>query len=538
MPWRDATGLVVRGYRSNLDGSVQPYGLFVPPDWHPGAGPSRLLVWLAGRNDKRTELAFLGEREKTEPPFTPPNTLVVLPYGRFCNAPKFAGEKDVEEAMFAVRAQFAIDPLRIAVGGFSMGGASVWHLATHHSGLWCAATPGAGFAETAIYDKVFARGKTPPPWWEQKLWHWYNATDYAGNLFNLPLVAYSGEIDPQKQSADLMEKAMAGEGLKLERLIGPATAHKYEPKTKEILAARLNDLIDRGKPEVPDEVHLTTYTLEYPAAAWVEVTGLQRHWERADVRARRTADGVTVETKNVTALVLALPGLSAVTIDGETVGSAEPSGPVLALQRRDGKWAAGVPDNRLRKRPGLTGPIDDAMMDRFLFVRPTGAPLHPKVGAWTGAELAHAIKMWRDIFRGEAPVKNDAEVTAEDIRDCNLVLWGDPSSNRLIAQILGRLPLHWNGEKVGYRGKDYDAADHVPILIYPNPLNPKRYVVLNSGMDFRDEAYGTNAEQTPKLPDWVTVDLRTRPGPRWPGRIEEAGFFDEQWQLSALSSSP
>ena len=29
-PWTTATGLVVRGYVSKIDGSVQPYGLVVP----------------------------------------------------------------------------------------------------------------------------------------------------------------------------------------------------------------------------------------------------------------------------------------------------------------------------------------------------------------------------------------------------------------------------------------------------------------------------------------------------------------------------
>ena len=28
--WTTATGLVVRGYRSKIDGSVQPYGLVIP----------------------------------------------------------------------------------------------------------------------------------------------------------------------------------------------------------------------------------------------------------------------------------------------------------------------------------------------------------------------------------------------------------------------------------------------------------------------------------------------------------------------------
>jgi hypothetical protein len=54
--------------------------------------------------------------------------------------------------------------------------------------------------------------------------------------------------------------------------------------------------------------------------------------------------------------------------------------------------------------------------------------------------------------------------------------------------------------------------------------------VLNSGVDFREHAYGTNSLQVPKLPDYAIIDLREPPGPRWPGRIVTAGFFDEDWQ--------
>ncbi len=78
--------------------------------------------------------------------------------------------------------------------------------------------------------------------------------------------------------------------------------------------------------------------------------------------------------------------------------------------------------------------------------------------------------------------------------------------------------------------RKYPAASHVPILIYPNPLNPKQYVVLNSSFTFRQGADTTNALQTPKLPDWALVDLRTPPSEQWPGLVADAGFFDEAWQ--------
>ena len=100
----------------------------------------------------------------------------------------------------------------------------------------------------------------------------------------------------------------------------------------------------------------------------------------------------------------------------------------------------------------------------------------------------------------------------------------------MLAKIIAQLPVKWDAKELVFRGQIYAAANHAPILVFPNPLNPARYVVLNSGIDFRADGYGNNALQTPKLPDWAIVDLRTAPGPRWPGKIVEAGFFDEEWK--------
>ena len=77
---------------------------------------------------------------------------------------------------------------------------------------------------------------------------------------------------------------------------------------------------------------------------------------------------------------------------------------------------------------------------------------------------------------------------------------------------------------------DYPSAKHVAVLIYPNPLNPNKYVVLNSGFTFREDSYGSNAYQTPKLPDYAIIDVEVPATPHAPGGIATAGFFNEQWQ--------
>ena len=58
-PWNTATGLVVRGYVSKIDGSVQPYGLVVPASYQPehaASVPARRLVPRPRREPERAEL--------------------------------------------------------------------------------------------------------------------------------------------------------------------------------------------------------------------------------------------------------------------------------------------------------------------------------------------------------------------------------------------------------------------------------------------------------------------------------------------------
>ena len=546
-PWTTATGLVVRGYISKIDKSVQPYGLVVPPSYSPTA-PHRWRVdaWFHGRNEALSEVNFLTERQRSPGEFTPRDTIVLHLYGRYCNASKFAGEVDLLEALDAVKHNYPIDENRLLVRGFSMGGASVWHLATHYPGLWAAASPGAGFAESAQYLKIKTTGDSAPPWWEQKLWHYYDAVDYAANLFNLPTIEYHGEIDPQQQAGDMMSRAMAEEGLRLVRVEGPQTAHKFHPDSKIQVERMLDEIAARGRTTTPRKVRFTTFTLTYNQSNWVTVDALLKHWERARVDAELTGDSaVNVATSNVTAFTLAMDSGACpldvarrpvVTIDGQKLDAPIPGSDRswTAHFRKSGtQWSAVESSavSGLHKRHGLQGPVDDAFLDSFVFVSPTGTPLAPAVGQWAAAEEKRAIAEWHRQFRGDAQVRDDKDVTDADIAGSNLVLWGDPGSNRILARIADRLPVKWSADGIVLGAKRYAAATHAPILIFPNPLNPKKYVVLNSGFTFREADYLSNARQTPKLPDYAIVDITVPPDSRFAGKIVQAGFFNEDWSM-------
>lgn len=541
-PWLAETGLVVRGYRSKIDGSVQPYGLVVPDSFKPHTRHRyRVDFWCHGRGETLTELAFLDQRRKNPGEFTPPETIVLHLYGRYCNANKLAGEVDLFEAYDHLQSNYPIDPDRLVVRGFSMGGAACWQFAVHNPGFFCAAAPGAGFSETPEFLRVFQKEELHPPGWEQILWRWYDCPGVAINLANLPTVAYSGENDRQKQAADIMADALGREGMSLTHLIGPKTEHKYHPETKLELDRRIDAIANRGRDPLPDRVRFATFTLRYDRSHWVRINALGRHWERAFIDAQIVGPGeVRISTENVASFTLEMPpgscpldpvGAPKVTINGTPV-AATPVGTDRSWTFTHGEIPAGG------KRHGLQGPIDDAFLDRFIFVRPTGESPNAAVQAWAKSEMEHAIEHWRRQFRGDVIVKDDAEIGPEEIASANLVLWGDPSSNRLLAKIADKLPIGWDAKALRVGEESYDPAHHVPAMAFPNPLNPDRYVVLNSGFTFREFDYLNNARQTAKLPDWAILDISAPITSRGPGRVAAAGFFGEHWELGAPQPRP
>jgi len=585
-PWNTATGLVARGYRSKIDGSVQPYGVLVPEtlraatpqgsrDDRPtftGGTPVPLHFWCHGRGEKNTELPFIAGVQANKGEFTPEGAIVCYLFGRYCCANKFAGESDLFETKADIAAHYPIDEKRVVVRGFSMGGAAAWQFAFHFPGSWAAAAPGAGFAETEEFfgRTLYAEGAAPPPWWERHLWRWYDVTICARNVEGLPLVAYSGELDGQKQSADIMLRYAAQEKHSFTHIIGPGVPHKYHPDAKPVIEKFIDVALSKDRSQPPKSVSYTTYSLIYPTRDWITIVGMEKSWERADVDAVIEKDTLTVKTKNISMLRLS-PKLEAfpanskpkLVIDGAPFSLEGVAAVVSMAIKTAGKWelrpgiySGMTPDDRKTdKRPYLCGPVDHAFMSKFLFVRPTGAPLNAALGKWTKSEMEHAIKSWRAVFRGDAPIKDDTAVTDDDIRNSNLILWGDISSNAVIKKIAQEpipaktpaeetkspgagqkkppgplLPILWGKNELNFKTYRLDPARYALILIYPNPLNPSRYVVLNSGHTFREFALLNNSDQTPKLPDWAIVDITVPADAKWPGLIYDAGFFDEHWK--------
>jgi hypothetical protein len=379
-----------------------------------------------------------------------------------------------------------------------------------------------------------------------------DSVDYAANAGVVPAIACMGEKDVFFQAHIIMGEAMQREGLTMVNLIAPGTGHVIDPTTHTEQMRRIGEYAARGIDHVPRKLRFVTWTLKYPRCNWLELQGLEHHYRRSEIAARILDDGVVEidEPRNVTRFAVmpeALPDNGAkVRVAGKEFAieknreAGTPRQPAIFARDASG-WALISARDAARatvKRPGLTGPIDDAFTTKFLCVRGTGAAWNAKVHKYADASLKRFAYEWHRYFRGELPVKDDKDVTDDDVRECNLILFGDPGSNSRIARVLPDLPVRWTESELVVAGTAYPAADHAPALIYPNPASvtsgKARYVVINSGHTFREaELNKLNYLLFPRWGDWAVLKVGEKFPENPSNSLEEtvvtAGFFNEAW---------
>jgi hypothetical protein len=139
-------------------------------------------------------------------------------------------------------------------------------------------------------------------------------------------------------------------------------------------------------------------------------------------------------------------------------------------------------------------------------------------------------KRYRIAFRGRMRIKNDSDVTEADFQKYHVVLFGDPGSNRWIGKINGKLPVAWTKETVTVGSQRFQASESLPALIYPNPLSPSRYVVINSGITANWEDWAGD-HSTPQYGDLAILRVNGQSVPD----VAFAAIFDEYWKLPVTS---
>ncbi len=545
------------GYRSSVDRTAQPYMLLLPDDFDPNAAkPWRLIVTLHGYYRWAHPLGtILGAVNRTGD--VHPGAITVLPFGRANNGYTWAGETDVWDVIADVKKRYRIDDNQIVLSGFSMGGGGTVTL-----GL---TRPGALAAAAALGPAVFGFDPLPtandlpagPQRWaplsddeiEKRVRRIYAAVGLAENGRGLPWMLGCGGDDALMKSFDGITQALGAAKVKYSSYVLAGVGHRGD-----ILAAHPHYepyLMAHTRDPAPRDVSFATTSLKSASRAWVTIEGLTAHYTKSVIRAVADPDkgALTVTTDGIERFTLTPPeslaprNRTTVTVDEQKIADSA-AGIALTFERSGGRWrTAAGPLPALAKRPDLQGPVGDAFTRGFLCVRPTGTAWHGAVNAHALALLDGVRTLWRTRQFGELPVKDDRDVTADDRSRYDLILFGDPGSNRLIAEVLATqspwtVPLAWSRDTVGFGANRFSAASHLPALIYPSPLQTGRYVVINGVPMTRAPARDGRSRPDDAVPailpatvgDFAVLRIDLAKAGQVAGKSVHGGFFDEQWR--------
>jgi poly(3-hydroxybutyrate) depolymerase len=230
-PYRTATGELVKAYRADWDGTLQPYALYVPRGYDgqrknadkkaSAAASWPLVVALHGAfSDHKHNLRRVfgldnrpgetdAEASRNRLPLPDVPAFVVSPLGRGeMMGYDGLGYDDVMRVIADVRRAYPIDPQRISLTGASMGGGGTWAIGLRHPELFAALAPVCAFAnfqrmvspsDAALYDLARLAALSPPA--------------IAENAAHQQVFIFHGDKDPTVPVEDSRQMAARYEAL-------------------------------------------------------------------------------------------------------------------------------------------------------------------------------------------------------------------------------------------------------------------------------------------------------------------------------------
>lgn len=530
--------LTEMAYITRNDHTAQPYHLYLPPGYD-RSEPTPLIVFLHG---------WVPTTNILDPWILPPEVvdiagkhgcMLLIPYGRRNTDFQGVGEVDVFRAMEEVRSLYTVDDRRIYLNGVSMGGMGAWTIALRHPGVFAAVTPIAG--QTEMY-RWWGWDKSEMAPFKQWMVEWDNPYHLAPSMRGQKFFVQHGENDhliSSEQSRLMVEKA------KEQRDGGCVTYREYKGEGHYIyfdtepferaFAWQMQHTLDPS----PMAVAHKTYSLEYNRAFWATIEQVH-HWGKpATVRClatpwvqRLSGAHVEVDCENVARMSIDLntaplkPRNSYLVSTPQGLRRIEPQGDRLVISfSPPPEPQASFPP---RKRHGLCGPCEEVFDDSFIVVQGTAGDADDD--RLLAEKVRRFSREWDAFADGFPRVKLDTLITDDDIAGSNLVLFGRPQTNYLVAQVASRLPVRIGDHHYAIGGEEYVGEDLGLVVCYPNPLNPDRYVLIFSG-----EYWGEQLDVNHKydmLPDFIIFTTRRFTAAGNTDAHLCARFFDEFWTIS------
>ncbi len=514
-------------YVSPIDDSFQPYSLYVPQNYDASKAYGMIVAlhWYTG--DDLSSMSTLGIAK-----LQPEDMIVVAPFGRGDMGYLSASEQDVLDVMAMTQQRFHVDPDRVYLVGWSMGGFGTWRVGQHWAEKFAAIAPFDGWSGTEFLDNLrnvatlVVHGNadaTVPVQHDREAVEYLQELGYTVRYDELPGVNHTGWNNWILEAPDELET----------RLLNYFRQYKRDP--------------------FPEEVVLKTNYPRYGKQYWVRLIELANPPAPAVINAKRTdATHVAVQTENVSVFTLNLnqPQLQQgaaleVTIDQTTL-TVEPQAGDAWFKLQDGAWVVAQDD----RTPGMIAHDGGGLAD--IFVRPVlivyGTQQRKEILQQAAEILATKWAPTQQIpigakigaFRRKA----DVDVTEEDMKQYHLLLIGTPEENSVVARFTDALPMKFSGSNIIIGEKTFPNIGCAVTM--PNPQFPSQLVGVLT-LPFSDgdiqgslpyaplqffgydiHPYSSAPRAFPDVMLFGSLDFRNEP--IW------LGWFDYRWQQVRRSS--
>jgi predicted esterase len=548
-------GVHVRAYRSDYDGSLQRYLVVIPESYARGTRePSKdgdgvpLIMTSHGLEytpEDMLRIAFAkpsgpgesyrnGAIYKWDPPEHPSGAIVVAHDGYGNAGQRIPGEVDVLRVIEEVKAAYRIDPRRVSITGFSLGGSVAFWVPFRSPSLFAAAAPLCGYPNVLDYRTVKAARKRP---WEAQLLDEEGVAPYAESGRYLPLKMVHGTMDQPSRSElihDRYKTLRYASELETPPLGHNVWDHAFED------GDLLRWLAARRRPKAAPQPVVRSGRYRYAEAYWLRIDRFTDESLFGQLEGAFKGDRLEVSTRNVTAFTILGSELGErsskqqdLIVDGKNLGNIR-VGPGAFVSRTSSGWTvSGTSDlPATDKHKGQEGPLSDLWYDRFIVVYGTQVAAEVEANRLTAERFA-VHSPW---ISARVRVLADTEVQDRDLRDQSIVLIGRPATNlvtQAAAAALDQAGIRFEPNALVFGGERFEGSEVGLSTIRPSPFGDDHYLVLHAGVG----PEGTlSARYIPDMsPDFLVYDsgMRAVFGDRvlGPRTVLAGGFYDVHWQI-------
>ena len=523
-------------FRSNIDGSVQYYGL-TPADWNPETiGRPGIIMTLHGAGvEARRQAGCYAPKDFAH---------VVAP----TNRRKFGfdwedwGRLDAMEVLQHVKKTLNTDGRRQWLTGHSMGGHGTWQIGAHKPHLFAAIAPSAGWTS---FESYTGGGTNPTDDIGRLLKRTASPSDTLAlkrNYDQLGVYVLHGDADnnvPVSEARNMREALADHPDFAYHEQEG--AGHWWGNQCVD-WPPLIDFLKDRSLPPEPREfVDFTTVSPGLSGrSGGIEVTSQKTPLLPSRVVARRDMEKgmLEINTENVNQLSLQ-PGMQGSSwnfiIDGQKINLTPEQrqrldyGPPF-FELRNGRWKMVLAFNPGHKNPRRYGPFKSAFTNNMVFVVGTAG-----TDEETRRNTAKAIfDAETFLYRGNGSVQviPDVEFNPEYREARNVILYGNADTNRAWSALLPKARLHVDRTGVTIGDHRIEGDDLAVLAVQPYEVSNNTLIGIVAGTGPRGMRL---TEQLPYFVSGVHYPDVTVIAPdmleKGEAGIQAVGFFGNNWTV-------